>query len=233
MNIPSRHLLSALVALTLFAAEKAQAALVTVGSSAPAASFASSTVSAGGLQWRNDTINLRRDVGQSFLASSNVTLDAITFQLASNATPGSGALNAAFSLSLYQVTSASAFPASPAILTESGSLTGLTGTTTDFSKYVTFDLANTALIAGNYYAVVLTFPSQVANQNVVWQVSNTAASYTSGQAIISTDGTTFSANNDLVFFATAAVPEPAAASLWLAAAGVFAWKSRLRSVRAL
>jgi len=205
------------------------AVVVTSDSSAPTSYFANSTVSAGGLQWRWDDVNGRRDVGQSFYTgTAALTLDKITFQIVSNSTPGAGAANAPFTLNVYQVSSASAFPtAGTAILTETGSLSAVHATSADLGKYITFDMTNTALSASSYYAVILSFDSQAVARNMVWQVSNTPASYPNGQCIISTNGTTFSANNDLVFYASA-IPEPRGGFLTLAGLGSVFIAFRLR-----
>jgi len=207
-------------ALALFASAVASSAavLVTLDTAAPTDFFASSTAAAGGIQWRNDTTNGRRDVGQSFFTPTALTLDKITFQLATDAPPGAGASNATFTLALYQVSSASAVPTSgTAILTETGTLPAFLST--DVGKYITFDFASTTLTANSYYAIILTFNSQSAAENVTLRISNTPTSYTGGQAIVSTDGTTFtsySTGADFVFYATA-IPEPGTVGLALVA----------------
>lgn len=205
------------------------ALVVTNSTAAPTSYVVSSTVATGGLAWRDDTVNGRRDVGQSFYAGSGFTLDSITFQLASNAAPQAGALGAAFTLSVYEVASASAFPtAGTAISTQTGTLTGLTGTSADFSKYVTFDMDNIALTAGKYYTVMLAFDAVAVNRSLVWMVSGSSSTYPAGQCIITTDGTTFTANNDLLFYVTG-VPEPGTISLLGAGAALFLLTSRRKA----
>lgn len=214
-QLPSLIAASCLLVLT-GVRPAAATVLVSVSDTAPTSSFASNTSTAGGVQWRNNTASGLRDVGQSFLASTNLTLDSITFRLAPDAAPGAGALTAAFSVSIFQVSSASGVPSGTALYTETGTMSGLTGTSSDFSKYVTFNLTDVALTGGNYYAVMLYFPTQAANRNVTWQVSN-SASYTGGMAIVSTDNTNYSgwgSGSDLVFYATA-VPEPSTVVLGL------------------
>lgn len=231
MKTPLRTLVATLGILAALVPGAVQATvLVTTGTAAPGSSFASSTVVAGGVQWRNNTASGLRDVGQSFFVTDSLTLDSITFRLAPDAAPGAGALTAAFDISIYQVASSSGVPTAAPLYTETGNMAGLTGTSADFSKYVTFDLTNVALTGGNYYAVILSFPTQVANQNVTWQVSGASPTYTGGMAIVSTDGTTFSGwggGSDLVFYATA-VPEPTAAAFGLLGVGLVAWRNRRR-----
>lgn len=228
MKTPLRTLVATLGLLAALVPGVGQAAvLVTTSTVAPSSSFASSTTQTSGVQWRNDTANGRRDVGQSFQATSNLTLDSVTFRIAADAAPGSGAPNASFTLSLYQVNSAGAFPSSSAILTETGTLTGLTDTSASWNRYVTFDLTNTVLTSGNYYAVMLAFDSPAAARNLVWQVGP-SGSYSGGQSIITTDGISYSSfggGSDLVFYATA-VPEPTAAAFGLFGVGLVAWRSR-------
>ncbi len=116
-----------------------------------------------------------------------------------------------------------------ALYTETGTMSGLTGTSSDFNKYVTFNLTDVALTGGSYYAVMLYFPTQAANRNVTWQVSN-SASYTGGMAIISTDNTTYSgwgSGSDLVFYATA-VPEPSTVVLGLLGVAFLVLRRRSR-----
>lgn len=211
-------LITSALAFLASAAFSSATVLVSLDSAAPTDFFASATNAAGGIQWRNDTTNGRRDVGQSFFTPTALTLDKITFQLITDAPPGAGASNASFTLSLYQVSSATAVPSSgTAILTDTGTLPAFQGS--DTGKYITFDLASTALAANSYYAIMLTFNTQSAAENVTFRISNTPASYTGGQTIISTDGTTFtsySTGADLVFYATA-IPEPGTVGLALVA----------------
>jgi hypothetical protein len=209
--------------------------LVSVSGSAPASSFASNTTSSGaGLQWRNDTTNGLRDVGQSFSVATNLSLNAITFQIASNSAPGTGVLNAAFNLSIFQVSpnNNTGIPSGAAISVQSGILTGLTATSLDWSKYVTFTLGTSvALTSGNTYAVMLDFTTQAANRNIVFQY-NSPSSYVPGQMIISTNGTSYSlfdSSNrpDFVFYATA-VPEPSTVVLGLLGVAFLVLRRRSR-----
>jgi hypothetical protein len=207
-------LLTSALALLASTVLSSATVLVSLDTAAPTDYFANSTAAAGGIQWRNDTVNGRRDVGQSFFTPTALTLEKFTLQFTADASPGAGASNAAFTLSLYQVASASAVPtAGTAILTETGVLP--TFQSSDMGKYITFDMANTALAANSYYALILTFNTQAAAENIIFRISNTPASYPGGQAIISTDGTTFSSYStgaDFVFYATA-VPEPGTVAL--------------------
>ncbi|MDP0495121.1 MAG: hypothetical protein Q7Q73_02835 [Verrucomicrobiota bacterium JB024] len=198
-----------LILLLASAASLAASVVVTTSLDQPTDYFASNSTGGAGLQWRNDTINGRRDLGQSFYTDTALSLSAVTYRIVGDSSVGSGALNAAFTLSIYEVASASAVPtAGTAISAQSGTMAGLTGTSADFNKYVTFTMdAPVSLEAEKYYAAILSFDDQVANQNIVWSVSTTTAVYPDGRLVLTTDGTTFTTGNDMVFYVTA-IPEP-------------------------
>lgn len=220
-----------LLSLLVSAVSLSASVVVTTSLDEPVDYFASNATGGGGMQWRNDTANGRRDLGQSFYVDSALDLGAVTYRIVGDASVGAGALNAAFTLSIYNVPSASGVPtAGTAISTQSGTMAGLTGTSADFNKYVTFTLDNpVTLESGKYYAAILSFDNQLANQNIVWSVSGTTAVYPDGLLIKTTDGTTFTTGNDMVFYVTA-IPEPsqfaALAGLLLAGFVVYRRKAR-------
>jgi len=208
-----------LLALLISAVSLTASVVVTTSLDEPVDFFASNSTGGAGLQWRYDTTNGRRDLGQSFYTDSALSLSAVTYRLVGDSTPGAGSLTAAFTLSIYEVPSAAGVPtAGTALSAQSGNMAGLTGTTADFNKYVTFTMDTpVALEADKYYAAILSFDSQAANQNIVWSVSTNTNVYPDGRLVLTTDGTNYSTGTDMVFYTTA-IPEP---SQTAAIAGVF------------
>jgi len=194
------------------------------------------------LGWRWDTAIApvyERGVSQSFYSgASAVTFDKITFKTGGSAVPSQLKDNAsaAFTLSIYSVSSASALPSSGNLLssqagtfagfasgyaTASGSITG-----TAFN-YITFDIENIALNANTYYAVVLAFDQSGTGYNIAMANNGTNTYYTSGTGAIAENGGSWTTSSDLYFYAQA-VPEPGAAQAVLLGA---AFLGALRFVR--
>ncbi len=181
--------------------------------------------------WRYDVANGLRDVGQSFLATTAFSLQALSIYV--NVTPNFTAIrNAAMTLTIYSVASSTSSGAqgNPAngtvVSTQTGTFASdfsVTGNTTD--SWITFTLgAPVNLAAGGSYVWMLSFEDQAANRSITMAFLN-GNPYASGFAWASTDGSTYSllngVNADTAFILQGtAVPEPASASLVIAALAV-------------
>jgi hypothetical protein len=163
--------------------DAAATVLVSTSDLAPVSYFAHSTERAGGVQWRNSSTPGLRDPGQSFYVENDPLLDSIPFRLGPDAAPGAGALTAAFHVSIYEIAAAGSVPFSEAFYTDSGTMTGLTGTPADFSKYVTFDLNDVALQGGKSYTFNLSFPTRAVERQATFPVSGAAPDYTGGMVL--------------------------------------------------
>ena len=195
--------------------------------------FASQTGGTGGLAWRNDTTTTRRDIGQTFEASSSGgTLDTISVQLDGNGY-SSGASQAAVTLDLYSVSTATANPSTGTLLDAvSGTKPTLTGTLSN--DYLTFNLSsdNISLTANGYYAFMLSFPNQAASEDFTLELNTSTNAYAPGIGWQSPDETTFSSvSDDLNFLVTSlpVVPEPPELGLFCfgIGCGLLAFRRRL------
>lgn len=185
-----------------------------------------------GYQWRNDSnagVN-RRDLGQSFAATSNATLNTIGLQLWGNFQ--SGARNADITVTIWQLATATATPStsgSQLISTQTGVMPNATG---GAGSFVNFELDAVELIAGNHYLFMLSFDSTAANRNLVFRTLE-HGTYEGGsvvEAALSGDSLSYSRlQSDLSFYIQATpIPEPGAAVVLLPAAGLAALLVRRR-----
>lgn len=178
--------------------------------------------------WRYDVANGLRDVGQSFLATTAFSLEALSIY--ANVTPNLTAIqNAVMTLTIYSVASSTSSGAqgNPAngtvVSTQTGTFASnfsVAGNTAN--SWITFTLgAPVSLAAGGSYVWMLSFENQAANRSITMAFLN-GNPYASGFAWASTDGSTYSllngVNADTSFILQGtAVPEPASASLVIAA----------------
>jgi hypothetical protein len=178
-----------------------------------------------GLSWRNDPAldPARRDIAQSFnTGSSAVTFDKITFKSAGAniASVFQDNANVSFTLSIYSVSNASAFPSAGTLVssqngtfagfaagmaTASGNITG-----TAFN-YITFDFEDVALNANSFYAVVLTFDQSGAGLNLALGNNGSNMYFPDGTGAVAVNGGGWGVASDFYFYAQA-VPEPGTAA---------------------
>lgn len=195
------------------------------------ASYAVSTPVApttlSGLQWRNDTVNGRRDVGESFYAAGALTLEAFGLQVYPTNTVQSGDPGAAVTLSIFQ--SASATSIGTLYASEGGTFPSATPGT-GAGDWLAFDLTDLSLDGGYYYTMLVSFDVNAASRGLVLaDVIN--SDYTAGQSW-QYDGTTYSRSgaNDLNFYVqgVTAAPEPRSMALTLlgGAVALLAWVRR-------
>lgn len=157
-----------------------------------------------GYQWR-DNENSKRDLGQSFLAASDVVMDS--FSIKSGGNLQNGAKGALFTLTIYESSSAGSLGSTLSsqggtYLTE-GSISG---------AWVRFDVDNVNLSSGNYYTVMLSFDTpDVQDQDQVFTLSSVAASssYADGRSWQANEGAAASSSTAYDYgFAVQVVPEP-------------------------
>lgn len=156
--------------------------------------IACSPASTSGYDWRNNQ-NGRRDLGQSFQASSNTVMDAFSLKVAGNIQ--SGASLAPFTVKVFESMDASSIGS--VISEQSGNY--LSSAINPINPgWVTFDVEDIDLQAGNYYAVVLSFDrSGEDRQNQVF-AAGSASSYSGGGVWTSADGAVYSPGGlDLAF----------------------------------
>jgi len=170
-----------------------------------------------GLQWRNDTINGRRDLGQSFLVDEGFVFDSFSFQL-QQAVP-SGTPGASFTVSIFE--NSTIFSVGIAKSTQTGTISGLTAGS-GAGSWLTFDIANLVVSSGFYYSIILSFDAQVANQTLNFN-SISPGAYPGGAAWVSTNGSTFTSpgGQDLLFYVQS-IPEPSTVAILISAAFVLA-----------
>ncbi|MDP0495842.1 MAG: hypothetical protein Q7Q73_06500 [Verrucomicrobiota bacterium JB024] len=172
----------------------------------------SQTISNGAYQWRNNEAS-RRDLGQSFLAETDFTLDSFSFQ--ANGNVQVGASGAAFTVTIYENNNRDAV--GTAISTQTG--TYLTSASNPVaSNWLLFDLAeNVDVTAGNYYTIMLSWNvASVTDQDQVFQIDSTGTSYLPGR-LWEYNGTTFTPMGYDMAFTVQAIPEPSTMAYGLGA----------------
>lgn len=105
--------------------------------------------------WTFDGSKGRRDVGQIFSISSDsetATLGRLVLRM-SSIQAGEKALNAGFTLTVYEYSSAEELSEGPAISVQKGYLPGQLGS----YEFLTFELEDVSLQTGKKYAVMLAF----------------------------------------------------------------------------
>jgi MYXO-CTERM domain-containing protein len=177
-------------------------------------------------QWRYDTENGYRDLGQRFTAASDGVLDAITVQ--SYYTGGAGAVDSSFTLTVYSFTNTSSSAAiDQTLLTLTGTLPSDIITT---KYFVTFDLPDTLdLESGVSYGFLLHFDNGPTSNQYISMAMGTSADYTipEGSYRIENSGTyppssfTTSQTTSLEYYVQV-IPEPSASTMALAAAAILA-----------
>lgn len=177
-----------------------------------------------GLSWRNDPGQspARRDIAQSFgTGSSAVTFDKITFKSAGANISSVFQDNASisFTLSIYSVPDASAFPSAGSLVSSqngtfagfaAGMATASSNITGTAFNYITFDFADVVLNANSFYAVVLTFDQSAAGLNLALGNNGSNMYYPNGTGAVAVDGGAWGVGSDFYFYAQA-IPEPGTA----------------------
>lgn len=220
--------LTLMVSIAVVLMGRSQAAVVTsISATAPTGPdiVTSQTDYSGGLSWYNTGAGSIRDVGQSFLATSDYTLDKITLALGGSF--GSVAATSDFTLTLYSAPSLSTSPASATVVSvQTGTFAFSTGSGGS-GTFLTFDLADVALTAGTYYTLMFAFDDALANNSLTVR-QNISSTYSNGYRWLF-DGTSYTSSTgaDLTFYVHA-VPEPSTVMLVVAAlvAGVLLRRRR-------
>ncbi|PTX99206.1 hypothetical protein DB345_02195 [Spartobacteria bacterium LR76] len=216
-----------------WAAPQTQAAVVISTGSQPTTDVQVSQASHDvgiSIGWRYDVTSGLRDVGQSFLATSAFSLEALSiFVNQTQATTNAALQNAVMTLTIFSVASSTSSgtqgnPANGTVVsTQTGTFASdftVTGNTAN--SWITFSLDTpVSLAAGGSYVWMLSFENQAANRVVTMAFLN-GNTYANGFAWVSTDGSTYSllngVNADTTFILQGtAVPEPATATLMAAA----------------
>lgn len=214
-----------------WAAPQSQAAVVISTGSQPTTNVQVSQAShdvGTSIGWRYDVANGLRDVGQSFLATSAFSLEALSIFV--NQTPTNSAIqNAVMTLTIFSVASSTSSgtqgnPANGTVVsTQTGTFaSNFTVTGNTANSWITFSLdAPVSLAAGGSYVWMLSFENQAANRSITMAFLN-GNTYANGFAWASTDGSTYTllngVNADTSFILQGtAVPEPATAALTAAA----------------
>ena len=156
-----------------------------------------------GYQWR-DNENTERDLGQSFLASTDVTMDSFSFRSGGNLQ--TGAKNSPFTVTIYK--SATDGSLGTAVSTQFGNFLANDDAGSISGAWLTFNIDNIALSAGNYYTFILSFDNHdVQDQDQTFQLSDEG--YSDGRLWQSNEGAAFASSsvNDFAF-AVQIVPEP-------------------------
>lgn len=159
--------MSAVVGLTLVVSAAQAAVTVSYNAAQPTKDVLTSFAADKGLQgiqWRKDLESGKRDVGQSFRVTNNAILDSFSYKVAGNVQPG--ASESSFTLKIYEN------PNSKSLGTVISTQTATYLSTAENPinpGWVTFDVENVNLKAGNYYTCMLSFDeADVDRQNQVF-----------------------------------------------------------------
>lgn len=205
------------------------AVLTSLSASAPSGLeiMASQTGASGGLSWYNTGAGSLRDVGQSFLATSDFTLDKITLMLGGSFNSTSATSN--FTLTLYSTASLTTSPATATTVSaQTGTFAFSAGSGGD-GTFLTFDIADVVLTAGTYYTFMLSLNDASANNSLTVK-QNTSSAYSDGYRWLY-DGTSYTSSSgaDLTFYAMAPVPELSTTMLLTTSLGLLALIRRKRA----
>ena len=193
------------------------AMIISMSSSAPTANVAISQTGGGTLQQFNYSQtgdNMPRDAGQSFLVGpGGLTLDKITVNLNRLNTPNYDGKS--MTLEIFTLTDGSDFTPNSTVSTEGGSfLADMQSQYNSNNTYLTFDITDVALSAGQQYGFLLMHDANVGAYDMrVHRNSAGEGGYTDGIGIVQLQSTTFSAMGGDLEFYLQAVPEPATMSL--------------------
>ncbi len=202
------------------------AVLVSMNATAPSTNVEASyaTGSPSGYQWRNNTADGLRDLGQSFLANTSFVMDSFSLQL--NGNIQAGVPGAGFTVTLFESVNQSSIGS--VLATEGGVMPSLT-VGTGAGQWMTFEISNVALTEGNYYTFILSFDTQAANRNQTFNTIN-PGTFTNGRAWQTTDGVTYTGLGSDLFFYVQSIPEPGSVVL-VVMGGASVLVSRLRRRR--
>lgn len=183
------------------------------------------------IAWRNNTTEITRQVGQSFLTIDAFSLATITVYL--NMSASTAVQNSSFSIDLYQVTTSTSTgttgnPANGILVSsQQGTFASdfsVVGNTT--TSFLTFSLDTPiSLAASTSYVFMLSFDETRANQTLFLGTQNN--SYANGIAWGTTDGITFTTLNGSVAdlaFSIQAVPEAGTVILAGMGMGMLLWR---------
>jgi hypothetical protein len=248
IKLYKNHLVAAVALVSGLLPCGLSAATVTsaTSSSAPAAGIIQSFVPAGGTagwSWRADSSlpsDSWRDTGQSFIAATNFTLNAITLRSNIDSGVNSPALNAAFTLTIYRFESI--FHSTPSATL--ATYTGLTPSSNLESgnlangTYVTFALSEgLQLTQGGVYGFVFHYDTKANGRSFVFSVTTTNNEYADGRnlSVLNDDNgaplsSAFTRNGNSMEFhlaGTTSIPEPGTFAL-LASASALAFAGARR-----
>lgn len=226
--------------LMLLAASASSAVVVTQSASAPTANIlrAAADDSLGLVNWNGygnpETATAGwRDVGQTFQSNSDGTLTAFTYKLSSYEAQ---ALGAAFTVKIYESTTAQTPFSSATLLSEQA---GFLPVTLEKNQYIAFKLDDAVDLKANlFYTVYLHFDTPGTSTTVGnrRQLVFTSANYTASENPLGVGSyvwlrqnpfdTAARANYTLTaYFEGTAIPEPQTAPLAIGAAGIL-WIGR-------
>lgn len=216
--------------IVLFTLSKASAVITTSASTeVPEQNVFVNTISdnAGNLSWNGLGTTIKsgqRNVGQTFLtpglATESTLLQSVVFRIwEGGANPyvvSPAALEASFTLQIFQVSSATAIPSTSSVPLYVG--TGVTPSSLQASDYLSFTLDTPlSLTGGNYYAIQLNWADVAEGRNLSFGQS-TQLNYPNGTAFLQQNT---QVNGSLVYATHGAdlhmmlvtVPEPEVLSL--------------------
>ena len=184
------------------------AVIVSLGATEPSAnveaSLTNSTNTPTGFSWRNLPTS-KRDLGQSFLATSAFTMDVMSFKLSGNIQTGSP--GADFTIELFESTTQSSIGSS--ISTQSATFPNFTGGSGD---WLSFDIDDIAVTSGKYYTFVLAWDSPATSRSINLSVV-TGSEYAGGNVWEDTGSGLNASNLDVFFIVQSVVPEPGSLAL--------------------
>jgi len=198
--------LSTPLLVSLVTALSAQASVITTdfGTSAPSLNVEAGWTSGNAsYQWRDNETS-ERDLGQSFLAESNFTMDSFSFQTDGNIQVG--ASGSAFTATIYESTEITS------IGTQVSAQTGnyVTSAINPVAgNWLLFDLEeNISITSGNYYTIMLSWNvADVTDQDQVFRI-DTNNTYTDG-SLWEYDGSSYTRLGYDMAFTVQSIPEPA------------------------
>ncbi len=165
----------------------------------------------GGWQWRWTTDTGRRDVGQTFTATSDFSLDKISLSVRSGS--AAAVSHSPFTLTLSRYANAQSNTAEEKLMSWRGELPDNPhGTAYQQGTWLTFDIPDFKLQKGIVYGFTLQFESaKPTGQGVVFSVPQTEG-FTAGRGVFSIDGQTWQHSLDFnfVLIATGAPLPPTA-----------------------
>ncbi len=183
-----------------------------------------------GLGWFN-TDTSRRDVGQSFLATSNFTLEAITYTMGgffSSTTSTSD-----YTINIYSTSSLEAAPNTGTLVSSQSGTFTFEDQDGGNDTFLTFDIEDVSLSSGKYYTIMLVLDDNIAGNSITLKQSSGSV-YADGYRWLY-NGTDYSSSttSDMTLYLTGStIPEPSGAMIFPAIGGLLAvliWKRKQRA----